>query len=86
MKQPGGRDQLNESTWVTRHNNWTVGSEQWAVTARGYVLNPSFNSKQRRALMKVKNYQELIVWQKSMDLEKRSTSLQGIFRVKRYTA
>lgn len=36
--------------------------------------------------MKVKNYQELIVWQKSMDLEKRSTSLQGIFRVKRYTA
>jgi four helix bundle protein len=44
-------------------SNESVGSEQWAVSSGLTFFKP-----QRRLPLKLKNYQDLITWQKSMDL------------------
>jgi four helix bundle protein len=55
-----------------------VGSEQWAVGSkavggRSLILT----SPSKETLMRVKNYRELIVWQKAMDL------VEGVYKSSR---
>jgi hypothetical protein len=46
-----------------------VGSEQWAVGSKAVnERSLILTSPSKETLMKVKNYRELIVWQKAMDL------------------
>src|SRR5882724_2831720 len=55
-----------------RHRVRSVGGVQWAVGSNSKKPSHlSFNPKAKgELLMKLKNYQELIAWQKSMDLVK----------------
>ena len=56
---------------------WAVGGVQWAVSTEQWVVS-FYNLKEiRREQMKVKNYQELIAWQKAMDL------VEDVYKVSR---